>query len=508
MSDIFISYKREEQPIARKLADALEREGWTVWWDPKLRAGEHFDDVIEKALNEAKCVIVMWSKLSVNSEYIKAEATEALEQHKLVPVKIENVNLPFRFKRVHTPSLLDWDGSRASPEFRKFVGDISEVLSDSSNTTKQAEAYDADQRRIRQEVPKRWRIYAPVVSAVAIVLIFFSFVFWWPKRQETERVEKQPLKEAAATPEPEANEPKEIAKQPPVVKRQPEEQIAEPRREKVEAATGLPSQAPSEHKQEKPIATQPVLSAGKVFRERLKNGQEGPEMVVIPVGSFRMGDVQGGGEQNELPVRTVRMQKPFAIGRYEVTFDEYDQFATVSKRKLPDDKGWGRGRRPVINVSWQDAVEYTKWLSEQTSKRYRLPTEAEWEYAARGGKETAYWWGKKLVKGMANCDGCGSQWDSKQTGPAGSFKPNPFGLYDTAGNVWEWVEDCYHGNYNGAPEDGSAWGEIGGGECGRRVTRGGSWGNIPEGLLTSNRNLRDLVNRDSATGFRLAQDLD
>ena len=114
MSDIFISYKREEQATARKLANALESEGWTVWWDPKLRAGEHFDDVIEKALNEAKCVIVMWSNLSVNSEYIKAEATEALEQKKLVPVKIENVSLPFRFKRVQTPSLLDWDGSRDS----------------------------------------------------------------------------------------------------------------------------------------------------------------------------------------------------------------------------------------------------------------------------------------------------------------------------------------------------------------------------------------------------------
>jgi TIR domain len=131
MSDIFISYKREEQATARKLANALESEGWTVWWDPKLRAGEHFDDVIEKALNEAKCVIVMWSNLSVNSEYIKAEATEALEQKKLVPVKIENVSLPFRFKRVQTPSLLDWDGSRDSPDFRKFVDDISAKLSDS-----------------------------------------------------------------------------------------------------------------------------------------------------------------------------------------------------------------------------------------------------------------------------------------------------------------------------------------------------------------------------------------
>jgi hypothetical protein len=130
MSDIFVSYKREEQTTARKLASALENEGWTVWWDPKLRAGENFDDASEKALNEAKCVIVMWSSVSVNSEYIKAEATKALEKKKLVPVKIENVSLPFRFKRVETASLLDWDGSRASRDLRKLVDDILAKLSD------------------------------------------------------------------------------------------------------------------------------------------------------------------------------------------------------------------------------------------------------------------------------------------------------------------------------------------------------------------------------------------
>lgn len=124
MSDIFISYKREDQAIARKLADALESEGWSVWWDPKLRAGEHFDDVIEKALNEAKRVIVMWSNRSVQSRYVRDEATYALEKGKLVPVAIETVDLPFRFKGVHTPSLLGWDDSKGFSEFRKLIGDI------------------------------------------------------------------------------------------------------------------------------------------------------------------------------------------------------------------------------------------------------------------------------------------------------------------------------------------------------------------------------------------------
>src|SRR4030095_7795605 len=128
MSDIFISYKREEQATARKLADALESEGWSVWWDPKLRAGEHFDDVIERALNEAKCVIVMWSNRSVQSRYVRDEATYALDHDKLVPVAIESVKLPFRFRGIHTLRLLGWDGAKDFSEFRSLVGDIAAIV--------------------------------------------------------------------------------------------------------------------------------------------------------------------------------------------------------------------------------------------------------------------------------------------------------------------------------------------------------------------------------------------
>jgi formylglycine-generating enzyme required for sulfatase activity len=507
MSDIFISYKREDQATARKLADALEKEGWSVWWDPKLRAGEHFDDVIEKALNEAKCVIVMWSNLSVNSEYVKSEATEALEQKKLVPVKIENVTLPFRFKRVQTLSLLGWDGSQGFSEFRRLVEDISVVLGPSptavsnlmpakleaeteeveeerfrekerqrSEQEAKRKAEEANRRRIGEKIPNPWRTYGPVAAAVAVVLIF-SFVFWWPKRQGTERVEKQqPLKEPVVlAPETKSTGQKETTNQPPVVKLQPEKQIT--------------------------VKPRPPIV--KVFRDRLKNGGEGPEMVVVPARSFRMGDILGGGRQNEQPARRVRIAKPFAIGRYEVTFEEYDQFANETGRNLPADRGWGRVRRPVINVNWQEAEAYAKWLSEQTGKRYRLPTEAEWEYAARGGEETNYWWGNDFLEGMANCEGCGSHWDKNQTAPVGSFKPNPFGMYDTAGNVWEWVEDCWHDNYNGAPTDGSAWKEAGGGNCALRVMRGGSWLVSPGSLRSSYRNKDNAGRRFNSVGFRL-----
>lgn len=245
-----------------------------------------------------------------------------------------------------------------------------------------------------------------------------------------------------------------------------------------------------------------------------KGGLLEPVMVDLPAGRFRMGNVQAEkttgktAYTDELPVRWVTIARAFKMGRYEITFEEYDQFAAETGRSLPGDSGWGRGKRPVINVSWQDAKEYAKWLSAKASKRYRLPTEAEWEYAARAGTATLYWWGDEIGKNQANCDGCRSEWDNKQTAPVGSFQPNKFGLYDTAGNVWEWVEDCWHENYEGAPGDGSAWLEAKRGDCGKRVLRGGSWFNVPVDLRVSNRRWNFAGYRYGYIGFRLAQDLE
>jgi formylglycine-generating enzyme required for sulfatase activity len=246
----------------------------------------------------------------------------------------------------------------------------------------------------------------------------------------------------------------------------------------------------------------------KAFRDRLKSGGEGPEMVMLGAGSFRMGDIQDSRDKAAQPVRTVRIQRPFAIGRYEVTFEDYDRFAQATGRQLPNDGGGGRGRQPVINFAWGDAVEYAKWLSTQTGKRYRMPSEAEWEYAARGGEETTFWWGNQMKPGMANCVGCGSQWDNKVTAPVGSFQPNPFGLYDTAGNLWEWVEDCDHEDYNGAPTDGSAWKKEGGGNCYTRVFRGGAWNYAARGLRSSFRGRGDPGTRSASIGFRLVREVE
>src|SRR6185436_13912074 len=167
--------------------------------------------------------------------------------------------------------------------------------------------------------------------------------------------------------------------------------------------------------------------------------------------------LEKGRSKNEGPQHKVTFSRPFAVSKFAVTYEEWDAcLAMGGCRARPGDEPWGRGTQPVINVTWDDARQYVGWLSAITGKHYRLLSEAEREYSARAGSTTAYPWGDDIGQGKANCDGCGGQWDKKQTAPVGSFSPNAFGLYDMHGNIWEWAEDCYVENYDGAPTDGSA----------------------------------------------------
>ncbi len=236
---------------------------------------------------------------------------------------------------------------------------------------------------------------------------------------------------------------------------------------------------------------------GKVFRDRLRDGGVGPEMVWIAAGRFKMGNIQGGGDSDEKPVHWVSLNK-FAMSKYEVTFAEYDKFAEATGRKKPSDHGWGRGNRPVIDVSWHDATAYAKWLSQQTGQQYRLPTEAEWEYAARAGTTTKYWWGNQIGSNKANCwnSVCGDSF--KHTAPVGSFAPNPFGLYDTVGNVWEWTCSEYESKYTGKEQ-----------RCvksaGRFAVRGASWFSGARGARSAYRFRDSPTTRNGSGGGRLAR---
>lgn len=249
----------------------------------------------------------------------------------------------------------------------------------------------------------------------------------------------------------------------------------------------------------------PEEPGNQIFKDQINAKSYGPEMIVLPSGEFRMGDQTGIGDDNEKPVHIVTIKKPFALSRFEVTFAEYDEFAKATNRDLPDDSGWGRGNRPVINVSWRDAIAYTVWLSGETGHPYRLPSEAEWEYAARAGNLTTYWWGDELSPNMANCSGCGSLWDGKQTAPVGSFQANSWGLHDMTGNVEEWVADCYLENYSTAPIDGSAHRQK---ACKNRVMRGGSWFEIDRLIRPAARYRHPLDSKRNSWGFRVALDLE
>ncbi len=235
-----------------------------------------------------------------------------------------------------------------------------------------------------------------------------------------------------------------------------------------------------------------------------------PAMVVVPAGKFVMGSPpsEPGRRDDEGPPHTVAIAQPFAVGKFEVTFDEWDACVADRQCGAAKDEGWGRGRRPVINVSWEQAVGYTEWLSDKTGKKYRLLSEAEREYSAWAGTTTVRFWGdsagRACIFANVNDSSFGCNDGFEYTAPVGSFKPNAFGLYDMLGNVWEWVADCYNKTYDGAPTDGSAWSM---GDCSLRVLRGGSWFYPPPDVRSASRNRSAPSGRGFIVGFRVARTL-
>ena len=248
------------------------------------------------------------------------------------------------------------------------------------------------------------------------------------------------------------------------------------------------------------LAQRSLTIEGPKPGETFRDCDECGEMVVVPAGEFDMGS---GDNAFEKPAHKVTIPNPFAIGRREVTFDEWDQCVAEGGCKYrADDHGWGRGNRPAIDISWDDAKAFVVWISQKVGRRYRLASEAEWEYAARAGSASAFWWGRDAGTGRANCEDCGNP--ARQTLPTGSFRPNAFGLYDTAGNAAEWVEDCWNDSYKGAPRDGSPWLT---GQCRLRVLRGGSFANKANAVHSASRFRYDEDVRYYANGFRLVRDL-
>lgn len=278
----------------------------------------------------------------------------------------------------------------------------------------------------------------------------------------------------------------------------------------------VPKPDPSDQKAAGPAGSPPPLPVKEAIVEPPaaapmtsdRDCDDCPRLVEVPAGSFVMGSstaTDKSSQREEQPAHTVTIGKPFLIGRFEITFDEWH--ACVADGGCngyePFDENWGRSDRPVINVDANDVFGYLRWLSHKTGRTYRLPTEAEWEYAARAGTTTPFWWGPVIGEDDANCRGCGIDW-GKWTVPIGRFQPNPFGLHDVSGNVWEWVADCWFPTYKGAPTDGSARG--GTETCTKRTIRGGSWDNSPPFVRSAVRAWGREDGRSNNVGFRVARD--
>ncbi|MFM0326022.1 SUMF1/EgtB/PvdO family nonheme iron enzyme [Caballeronia glebae] len=252
------------------------------------------------------------------------------------------------------------------------------------------------------------------------------------------------------------------------------------------------------------ITTKPAAKTAS--GSEIKDCPACPVLIPLAAGSFTMGS--NNDDPAEKPPHRVSVGRAFAIGKYEVTVEQWNACADAGActRVAPEGESTpAPGNAPMRNVSWDDAQVYVKWLSKVGGKPYRLPTEAEWEYAARGGTQSTYWWGDQMKKGTADCKDCGDPYKPEAPAPVGSFAPNPYGLYDMNGSVWEWVADCWHGSYKNAPADGRAWDDP---SCSVRVIRGGSWREGAAYMQSATRFKYSSSVRQSQNGFRVARDME
>lgn len=505
MSSLFISYRREDSSgYAINLYDRLtERFGRDrVFMDiDQIQPGEDFHDVIHEKLKSVQVAIVLIGKHWLNipgeatrrldnpDDWVRLEIATLLERKiRLIPVLVGGAVMP---KSTELPECLQPLARRQAHEisdnrFRTDVGRLIQVLetmmsaqSPSPQTASPAQPdteksqSGIDPSRSNQSKPESHITPPPKDTnwfAIGLGIIALLFVGTAALYNDFSKNTEDAVTLSLPS----------------------------------DVSDSTPPTATAENKAidtNDASATTPVVKKKPASRLLFE-----PEIVRIPAGTFMMGSSESEKDRksDERPQREVTIA-PFEMGKYEVTFDEYDSFAKATNRKLPDDQGWGRGRRPVINVTWHDTKSYVIWLSEQTGKKYRLPTEAEWEYAARAGTQTAYWWGNDIGQNNAVCAHCSNQW-KKQTAPVGSFNANVFDLHDTAGNVWEWVQDCWHKNYHNAPIDGSAWLNTNKGDCNRRMVRGGSWTNGPQGLHSTSRYWNIIDNANDNLGFRIVRD--
>jgi formylglycine-generating enzyme required for sulfatase activity len=449
MLDIFLSYKSEDRALVEPLVRLLTAEHFNIWWDVTLVPGERYAQSIKNALEEAPCVIVAWSRNSVESHWVQDEACFARDNQKIVPVSVDGVEPPLGFRQMQTVNLTGWTGNADDPRIVKLLAGVRRLVGKPADAAGKAsllsgqDAIDDHNLKPKPKPKPGWsRRTKALCGALALVVCAAigatAFYYLYP---------------------------------PPVVVPKP-------------------------------------AAAERSFNDCANC----PIMIIVPTGSFSMGspDDEPQRGNDEGPQHDVTISKVFAAGKYPITFEEWDycRLHGGCAEVFPSDNNWGRGTNPVMNVSWQDAQNYVSWLSQTTGKTYRLLTEAEREYIARAGTKTPFWWGKKVSTMEANYDGTKKYLDEppglyrQETLSANTFNANPWGFFQVSGNTWDWVQDCYHDSYEGAPKDGAAWLT---GDCTRRVLRGGSWGSQPRNIRSAARWRQPLDTREPYYGFRVAR---
>ena len=552
MANVFLSYSRADRQKAQQVAAALEEDGLTVWWDKVLKAGQTYDEVTEGMLRNADVVVVLWSTVSVKSKWVRAEATLGERYSAVIPAMIETADRPILFELTQTADLIGWDGDRSEQRWADFVTDLRHAINrkaaqksetvaapkpevapaatvpipaspaarspaddgtientfwtsiqtstDAADFTAYLKRYptghyaDLARNRIaalgtKARAPEPARIPAqaakPKPSLVPMIAggVVLLFGAGWGVSK------LMPSRGDAAASESEAQADKSPADQ-----SGPIEVVDEGTAFPVDTAdaAGLTESEPGI------LAVEPEPEVAVPEPEPEPAGPQRdcdtcPVVAAIPGGTFMMGspDSESGRVGNEGPLHSVTLA-PFVMSRSEITYENWDACLADGGcgGYRPGDTGT-RGDMPVMSVSWKDAQAYANWLSGKAGRRYRLPTEAEWEYAARAGTQTAYWWGDGFDRSKVSTGGPQA---------SGSLPENGFGLVGTLGNVREWVEDCYVNNFSAAPADGRA---VLTGSCDLRVIRGGAWSDNAATHRAANRARVSRGTRDRKIGFRV-----
>lgn len=428
MSDVFISYAREDRDVAARLAHVIEQDGLSVFWDRELVPGSAFAQVLAAELQAARRVIVLWSRASVGSLWVRDEAEVGLKRNVLTPVLIEAVDLPLGFGGIHAADLTGWTGNPKDPRLAGLLA----VLRG------EPPPLFVPPPPPRQRLRWRWALWTggAVVAGLAGVIV----AFWDRFQGPSERPPFRPLT----------------------------------------------WEMPADH---------PAFST-------FTDCEGCPEMVAIPPGPTMIGALRSekGSQSDERPAVPVEIRQAFALSAHEITFEQWQQCVDHGgcRGYQPDDEGWGRGERPVIFVSWDQAQEFAAWLSAKTGRAYRLPTEAEWEYACRAGAVSRYAFGDTASAEQINFGR-----NKGGTVPVGQYPHNAWGLFDMHGNVWEWVEDVWNSGHRGRPEDQRV--RLDGPEPDTRTVRGGSWDDPQHRVTCASRNRKDRDQRENEIGFRVAR---